>query len=460
MNNFKIVKAIILGTFSFWTIGAFAQTLNGLNAYAQKVRIGLVDEFFDRFNGNETHPDIPALKADSRKSNLMMLFDLSLFSSKNDSIFMEASGMMDAVMADSININYSDTAWVAMAHCKGTLEGKSVKFDLFLTVQHRRENLYKWVIAKAEGNLFDTAPRNTDENIMLYPDDHETNFLSLKRMAKEQPFNVTNFMVNGFTYDATSVFVYLVYSGRLKIDYVDDLEFIFTQIPGYIFHLRYFERERNNAGWLISNFYKSTEENKAIFLKSLHSQTSYNMGTIDVDSLAKITAGKGNGTPLEIRYERNLKDIYAFRLNEKLAQVRDYICFMQQNDSLRAHSVYRTKMENLFVSEANVLLYDIKTASRSSKSIREFCNMLIDKSCECVSIDSICVPVWDDKISTMDATINKCELSACIRPFMAKMILDSIMEPNYNQILYVYKEDTEDGIEWLPLLGDIVITIK
>ena len=130
--------------------------------------------------------------------------------------------------------------------------------------------MFKWVITNATGSIFDAKPKNKNANIMLYPDDHETNFISLHRMTNEQPYNVVRFMEKSFDYDTASVFAYLVHNGQLKINYVDDLEFVFTQVPGYIFHIRYFQREKSNAGWLISKFYKTTQKEKSAFINSIH----------------------------------------------------------------------------------------------------------------------------------------------------------------------------------------------
>lgn len=247
-----------------------AQSLDGLNNYLQKTRVGLVDEFIDRFNGKITHPDIPRTQTGSRKKNLLILFDLSQFKSKNDAQYKEAEKMADAVIKNNVKIHYADATWTALAHCNGTLHGKTVKFDLYLTVESRGKDMYKWVITNAKGNIFQAEAKNKKGNIMLYPDDHETNFISLHRMTSEQPYNVVRFMEKDFYYDTASVFAYMVHSGQLKIDYVDDLEFVFTQVPGYIFHIRYFQREKSNAGWLISKFYKTTPKEKTQFLNSLH----------------------------------------------------------------------------------------------------------------------------------------------------------------------------------------------
>lgn len=460
MKKAMIRTSIVIVSLILTSIKSDAQSFSALNNHLQKVRIGLVDEFFDRFNGKTAHPDIPITNDESRINNLLMLYDLSQFSSKDDPRFNEAREMMDVVIKDSTHINFSDSTWAAIAHCKGTLDGKSVKFDLFLTVQHRNQNMYKWVISRVEGDIFKITPRNENEKIMLNPDDHETNFISLKRMTSEQPFNVRNFMSNGFDYDITSVFTYLVYSKKLKIDYVDELEFVFTQIPGYIFHVQYFEREKTNAGWLISNFYKSTADNKNAFLRLLHPQY--------VDSLITSQQIVDNGIPMSketldtTKVENNVdyKELFLRRQSEKLGQLCDYISFMQKKDTIRSQSVYRNKLIGLFAENTKITLLYNKKSKNKTVDIADFCQMLIQKTITFVGIDSICLPIWDDKINSLNQETNKVELlaSQCLFKNIKEPEVSAI--PNYNQVLYAYKEETEDGIEWIPVFGDMVVKVK
>ena len=437
-----------------------AQTMSPLNTYVQKVRIGLVDEFFDRFNGKTSHPDIPITNDDSRKNNLLMLLDLSQFTSKNDPHFAEASDMMDKAIKDSIHINFSDTTWAAIAHCKGTLDSKSIKFDLFLTVQKRTRNMLKWTIARADGSIFNITPRNDNDKIMLNPDDHETNFISLKRMTAEQPFNIEKFMSRGFNYEATSVFTYLVYSGKLKIDYVDDLEFVFTQIPGYIFHIKYFEREKNNAGWLISNFYKSTKENTNAFLGMLHSHAIIDDVSTSVDPNKEGEKNRETVGEKDTLATKNYKEMFMKRRYEKIGQLCDYINFMQSKDTIRSQSVYQNKMIALFADSTKVQLRYSRKSKNCVVSVPELCKMIIHKSIKVVTIDSLCVPNWDDKINTLTPDINRVELSSSIYSFKQLQESDNLAVSNYSQILYAYKEETEDGVEWLPIFGDIVVNVK
>ena len=84
---------------------------NQLNKGLYDSRIKLVDEFFDRFNGKEGHPDISNKDKDYRKKNLMFVFNGRMFKSKEDEKYKELQNFIDTVIANKTNINYSDTTW-------------------------------------------------------------------------------------------------------------------------------------------------------------------------------------------------------------------------------------------------------------------------------------------------------------------------------------------------------------
>ena len=432
-----------------------AQSISALNSHLQKVRIGLVDEFFNRFNGETAHPDLTITDEESRINNLLMLYDLAQFTSKDDPQFNEARDMVNVAIKDSIHINFSDTTWVAIAHCKGTLEGKSVNIDLFLTVQHRKQDMYKWVISKVDGNIFSINPRVENEKIMLSPDDHETNFMSLGRMTKEQPFNVKNFMAKGVEYDMTSVFAYLIYNRKLKIDYVNELEFAFTQIPGYIFHVKYFERENINSGWLISNFYKSTQKEKDMFLGSLYH--SHNIVVIPTEKSFTTDSVKS-----EITTQKNTdhRTMFIKRRAEKLGQLVDNINFMQSKDTLRSRYVYQNKTEALFADSAKVHLQYKRKSKNCIVGVSDFCKMLIKGEMKYERIDSVCIPVWDERVNSLPSDANKIELNSFVLPFEKAKTEILSEKPKSVQKLFAYKEETEDGIEWIPIIGDIFVKVK
>lgn len=250
-----------------------AQIIGGLlNDDLYKTRVKLVDEFFDRFNGKELRPDIKAGSDDAKLRNLLVLFNAGMFKSMEDSAFVEAKTFAEEIIRDSIVLHYQDTTWIAKASCHGKLKGNAVDFTLYLNVENRRGKMYKWVIAKAEGSIFNLMPSLQKESIMLMPDDHETNFMSLHRITTEKDDYILNYKQKYFSVDPTTVFYAYVYAGLLDIEYVKPLEFVFLQVPGYRFSIGHFERENYNAGWLINSLEKITDEEKTEFLNYIYNK--------------------------------------------------------------------------------------------------------------------------------------------------------------------------------------------
>lgn len=249
--------------------GAQTLVLDSLDMPMYEARVKLVDEFFARFNGVEKRKDVSSEFSD-RKSNILMLFNLAQFKSKTDSLFLEADTLAQKAVNDSICLHYSDSCWYAKVKCHGTIAKKKVDFSLYLSVERRGDHMYKWVIAHAEGTLFNTSRSRKHQELFLSPNDHEQSFMSLFEMTDEAYRYVDDYAKNGYESDALSVFLTLVRCGQLKINYVSDVEFVFLQIPGYIFTVKHFERENMNVGWLIHSFEKCSEAEKIDKLKLIH----------------------------------------------------------------------------------------------------------------------------------------------------------------------------------------------
>lgn len=266
-------KLIIIAILMSLSAAAHSQVpLDMINKHLYETRIKLVDEFFERFNGEEAHAAINKDDKDFRQKNLLFCFNGKMFKSAKDSCFIDAQAFIKNVIDDSLKIRYKDSTWIAKAVCCGKFKGNPVKFNLYLHVEHRRGNMYKWVISKAEGDIFKLEPSLRKDGIMLMPDDHETNFMSLRRITTEKDDYILNYAYKDFHADETSVFYSMVYNGLLDIDYVDDLSFIFFQVPDYQFTVRFFERETDNSGWLISDLKNISEEDKMIYFNQIYNK--------------------------------------------------------------------------------------------------------------------------------------------------------------------------------------------
>lgn len=267
MRHFII---LFICTVSF-SIPSKAQIIGSmLNREQYEARIKLVDEFLDRFNGKEDRPDICKNDSNYHLKRYLSLFNSKMFKSPTDSIFMEAKKFIHSTIEDSIKINYKDTLWYANATCHCKFKGKDESFTLYLTVEHRKNNMYKWVIANVDGNIFELKPSKKSEKIMMLPDDHETNFLSLYRITNDNIDLITNYKRKNKEIDKTSIFLSYVYNGWLSIDYVSNLTFTFLQVPGYEFSIKEFERDGNNVGWLIFDFKKISNDDKMNKIKMLY----------------------------------------------------------------------------------------------------------------------------------------------------------------------------------------------
>lgn len=89
----------------------------------------------------------------------------------------------------------------------------------------------------------------------------------------------------------------------------------------------------------------------------------------------------------------------------------------------------------------------------------EFCEFLPKlKKRNMVIVDSVNVPVWwSDDTKTINLDNEKCLLPSVLVP---AGLNESDSQYNYHQMLPILKKQTEDGVEWIPIFGDLYITIK
>lgn len=259
------MKKIIFTLFLLCFMRLHAQTIIGsmIDIEQERSRISLVDEFMKRFNGVEDRPDIKPNDKGYEEKRFLVLFNGKMFKSFEDSTFIAAKKFVNKVRQDSIKLHYSDTTWFAKATCHGTLKNKEVSFVLYLTVEARTSDMFKWVINKAKSKIFELTPSAFSDKVMIGPDSHETKFMNLQHITSGKDDYISYYMNEKRNVDQTTVFLTLVYNGLLNIDYVEDLEFFFYQVPDYVFSIKEFNRnDSKNDGWLINSFKKVPEQKK------------------------------------------------------------------------------------------------------------------------------------------------------------------------------------------------------
>ena len=115
-------------------------------------------------------------------------------------------------------------------------------------------------------------------------------------------------------------------------------------------------------------------------------------------------------------------------------------------------------MKSLFYDNAKVVIKDKDDYSNRSTTIEDFCNSLCNKLIKVNNVDSVMVPVWEEQLIDLKPTINRIMLPACKIACIASDNANSNIKINKSLLLPIYREDTEDGVEWLPLFGDIVVS--
>lgn len=248
----------IIILFSFVVAIVQAQVwIKALDKDLYNSRVKLIDEFIDRFNGDEISPNLSPNDSMLLEKNICNLFDMEMVMEQPDSVRSAIIEFAQEAVASGVKLNYSDSTWYAKALCMGKLKSKPVEFTLFLRVEPRCRDMYKWVISGADGDIFKLTPSGGDEKVMIGPDSHETNFMKLYDLTNVKDDYITLYAQNSYQVDPTTVFYTLVYNNLLNIEGVVDLEFTFEQIPNYVFSIKNFERDSSNAGWLISRLEKN-----------------------------------------------------------------------------------------------------------------------------------------------------------------------------------------------------------
>lgn len=250
-------------------VSAQISIVDALDRSQYLARVKMLEEFVARFNCEERRHDVPEAYSDS-VSNIMLLFDLSKYKSKNDSGFIAAKRFANHVVSSKVILRYEDSDWFAKIKCHGKLGQKKVEFEMFLRVEERDSAVYRWVISNVEGDIFFNSRDNPHEELFIMPNDNEQFFQSVKKLTTETYKYIDDYVKKGYKADGLSAFLALVRYNQLKIEFITDVQFMFLQVPGYTFTVKYFERDNRNVGWLIDSCVQMSDQEKKLLLKPIY----------------------------------------------------------------------------------------------------------------------------------------------------------------------------------------------
>lgn len=221
-----------------------------------RLRVKQVEEFMRRFNLEEKN-ELFESELDYTKRmryNLTALFDYEILEARKGDVV----EFVETVLQDSVKLHFTDSTWNAIAECSAIYENQETEVTLTLGVEHVSDYMYKWVIQDAKGKILRLPVQKENPGLKISPTDNEVNFMSLNHITTSESKNIRQYGAKGNSIDELSSFCALVYAGKLRINHVKDLSYVF-HIHDYEFVVRHFMRDALNSGWLISEFRKTNK---------------------------------------------------------------------------------------------------------------------------------------------------------------------------------------------------------
>jgi len=258
----------------------YSQTI--VNAVNQNENIFLVrtkqfNEFLDRFNYKTNFDGDPVdsvfMSKFPREKMINSLFDLNdprmdpSGKSYSRNFTGEKTEFINEVIHNNLLIyKYSDNI-IAEAKSRVIYNGNPETISVFLSQEIVGKDMVKWVIDNVKGDLFNFLENDTGIIRFIPPSSNETDFLNLKR-ALEDVKHLQYYASVDYKPDYLTLFYFLLNSGLIKFEYVQEINYHIIDIPGWCIKVKEFNRNNMNSGWLITDISRYSSD-KINYLKIL-----------------------------------------------------------------------------------------------------------------------------------------------------------------------------------------------
>ena len=238
-----------------------------------KLNVKQPEEFMQRFNAEKDTEDqsiAGTLSRRARGSYIFSLFDENYIAkARQDSSLMLQINRFILEVTDTVKpqyLAYTSPHWFAAAQCQAVYRGKPSTATYILKTETDTMQASQWKIVAAHSPLFsiDTAALTNKQYISGVA--HNLNFTKLSWVLNNSKNNPLNFAYTGYRPDALAVALFASKQGLLELKSVQELSFYFLNIAGWGFQVEYFERDSDNAGWLIALLKPMTAGDKRYFL--------------------------------------------------------------------------------------------------------------------------------------------------------------------------------------------------
>jgi hypothetical protein len=277
----KFTQTLFIALLSFLYINR-CQAQNIVNTQNQKEKIFLVrtkqfNEFLDRFNyetGFDGKPVDSLFKSKlPRNKMLASLFDLrDVRTDRSDKNWSQnysdlKAEFINTVMHETFLIDKYSEKIIAEARSRITFNGVPSSASIFLTQEIVGKGMVKWVITNVRSDIFNFYRPDTAHIRFISPSSNETDFINLKR-ALEDIDHLRDYTTKDYYPDNLAVFLFLVHSGAIKLEFVEEVTYHILDIPGWYIKVKEFNRLEMNSGWLICDI-KKNNMGLTDYLKSL-----------------------------------------------------------------------------------------------------------------------------------------------------------------------------------------------
>ncbi len=239
------------------------------------MRVKQFDEFIKRFNYerdwyNQNITD-SFRQAIPRKLYLQLLFNLK--DNRIDSTSETFSPdyienillLTQKVVNDSIMLQKNYRNIYAQAITRVKYNNVPQQITLTLQMWIAPDNSMRWEIAGVDSKWlhWDNSIKGQKS---IPPNSHETQFIALGTLLKGK-YSYKNLTSDTFRPNLLTAFFDRLYSGSLIFQHVEKVVFHITEVDGWVFTVREFNRESYNSGWLIDNL--QPVDNKTTYLQNV-----------------------------------------------------------------------------------------------------------------------------------------------------------------------------------------------
>jgi len=225
-------------------------------------RIKQFNEFVDRFNHKSDFNGNPADSAFRvkmpRERMIPLLFDLEdprirLSGDEYSDTYVKLKEVFtEHVVSNNILLDKYSPGIIAEASARVIYNGEPQRIRLFLVQETSGNNSVKWVLKDAKGDILNIFKTDTSMVRFIAPSSNETDFINLRR-ALEDTDHLNYYASKDYDPDFLTLFFYFIKAGIIKYEYIEEVIYHITDIPGWYLKVKEFNRNELNSGWLITD---------------------------------------------------------------------------------------------------------------------------------------------------------------------------------------------------------------